>query len=91
MAAKDRGSVYSLRFNEQDLALLKSMAEHEHMTISDLVREAVRAFATMQKEPVVEVSAPAEAKVYIYSGGPVASRTIATKVDVFYASGTQTV
>ena len=79
MAVKDRGSVYSLRFNEQDLALLKSLADREDMPISDLVREAVRTLANTQKEPTVEVTAPAESRVYIYRGGPDQSRTTATK------------
>ena len=75
MAVKDRGSVYSMRFSEKDLALLKSLAERQGLSMSDLIREALTSLAATPSEPTVEIDTPRESKVFVYHGGPAQSVT----------------
>ncbi|HLF71081.1 MAG TPA: hypothetical protein VI759_02880 [Dehalococcoidia bacterium] len=81
----DRSGVYSLRFSDKELELLKSFAEREDMKISEVVREAIMSLVAAQREPIVEVTAPADARVYIYGGEPTQNVTKNNSVPLFLA------
>lgn len=75
MATKERSSVYSMRFSEKDMALLKTLTERQGVSMSDLIREALATLAAAQREPTVELSTPPDTRVFVYHGEPAHSST----------------
>ena len=73
----DRGQVFSIRFTPKELEALRALAAREDMRISDVVRAALANYLTRQGDPVVHIDAPRDARVYIYTGVPATSETLA--------------
>lgn len=71
----EKGQVFSIRFSQRELQALRALAARDDVRISDLVRAAIAEYMAANRDPVVDIDAPAESRVYIYTGAPAASET----------------
>lgn len=74
-AEKPKGGVYSLRFNAEELELLKSVAEREDMKISEVIREAIRVLAAARRDSIIEIGGARELRAFVSRGEPAMSGT----------------